>query len=77
MTTTMRKMKAGNRCCKILKARELKWFPVHSLWPLYTATQLETDCVLIAQSFSPFSSRDGRQVRRPDPTRVTSLFSKI
>jgi hypothetical protein len=33
--------------------------------------------VSIAQSFSPFSSRDGRQVRRPDPTRATNLFSKI
>jgi hypothetical protein len=31
----------------------------------------------IAQSFSPFSSQDGRQVRRPDPTRATNLFSKI
>jgi hypothetical protein len=31
----------------------------------------------IAQSFSPFLSWDGRQVRRPDPTRATSLFSKI
>jgi hypothetical protein len=31
----------------------------------------------IAQSFSPFSSRDGRQVCRPDPTRATNLFSKI
>jgi hypothetical protein len=31
----------------------------------------------LAQSFSPFSSQDGRQVRRPDPTRVTNLFSKI
>jgi hypothetical protein len=31
----------------------------------------------LAQYFSPFSSRDGRQVRRPDPTRATNLFSKI
>jgi hypothetical protein len=30
----------------------------------------------VAQTFSPFSSRDGRQVRRPDPTRATNLFSK-
>jgi hypothetical protein len=33
--------------------------------------------ILLAQSFSPFSSQDGRQVRRPDPTRATNLFSKI
>jgi hypothetical protein len=30
-----------------------------------------------AQSFSPFSSQDGQQVCRPDPTRATNLFSKI
>jgi hypothetical protein len=33
--------------------------------------------VLIAQSFSPFLLRDGRQVCCPDPTKATSLFSKI
>jgi hypothetical protein len=36
-----------------------------------------TNLLALAQSFSPFSSRDGRQVRRPDPTRATNLFSKI
>jgi hypothetical protein len=29
---------------------------------------------LLAQSFSPFLSQDGRQVCRPDPTRATNLF---
>jgi hypothetical protein len=37
------------------------------------AAQLAT----IAQSFSPFSSRDGQQVCHPDSTRATNLFSKI
>jgi hypothetical protein len=37
----------------------------------------EEEEAILAQSFSPFSSRDGRQVCCPDPTRATNLFSKI
>jgi hypothetical protein len=33
--------------------------------------------MLIAQSFSPFLSQDGRQACCPDPTRATNLFGKI
>jgi hypothetical protein len=44
----------------------LQLLPASLSWP-----------TILTQSFSPFSSQDGQQVRRPNPTRATNLFSKI